>query len=154
MKKRCKLRRTHLKMNGTHMTNFPSDCIKAERAALTNLPTELQRYISEVNDMPKLDGSAERELAESIARDRCPVARARLLRANLRLVVAIACNYSGRGVPLSRIIAEGNLGLASAADEFDPSQGVRFSTFAVWWIKQAIRRVAASGAKNVQSIAP
>lgn len=67
-------------------------------------------------------------------------ARNRLLRANLRLVVNFAKVYQGRGISLTDLIAYGNMGLFQAVDKFDPSRGTKFSTYAVWWIKQAIRR--------------
>src|SRR6185312_16527114 len=77
-------------------------------------------------------------LAEAIARgDRD--ARTRMIRANLRLVVKIARDYVGRGLVLDDLIGEGNLGLIRAAEEYNPSFGTRFSTYASYWIKQAIR---------------
>jgi RNA polymerase primary sigma factor len=80
----------------------------------------------------------EEDLAAPIAcgdRD----ARARMIRANLRLVVKIAHDYVGRGIVLDDLIGEGNMGLIRAAEEFDPRFGTRFSTYASYWIKQAIR---------------
>jgi len=79
---------------------------------------------------------AEREHIENKARE----ARAMMVRSNLRLVVNIAKNYASRGLPLADLIEEGNLGLLRAVEGFDPDQGSRFSTYASWWIKQAIRR--------------
>lgn len=68
------------------------------------------------------------------------LARDRMIRSNLRLVVNIAKNYAHRGMPLSDLIEEGNLGLLRAVEGFDPQQGTRFSTYASWWIKQSIKR--------------
>jgi RNA polymerase sigma factor (sigma-70 family) len=82
----------------------------------------------------------ERYLGKLIVRDNDPSARDQLVRSNLRLVVNIAKKYAGRGVSLGDLIEEGNLGLLRAVDYFDPDRGVRFSTYAAWWIKQGIKR--------------
>ena len=112
------------------MTCFPAkDC---------DVPHALNLYLREIKDGPLLSASEERELAEAIAKgDRD--ARARMIEANLRLVVKIARDYVGRGMVLDDLIGEGNLGLIRAAEEFDPRFGTRFSTYASYWIKQAIR---------------
>jgi RNA polymerase sigma factor (sigma-70 family) len=78
-----------------------------------------------------------------------PWAREQLVRSNLRLVVNIAKRYAGRGMSLGDLIEEGNLGLIKAVDYFDPAHGVRFSTYAAWWIKQSIKRALL---ENVQPI--
>ena len=100
--------------------------------------TGLQIYLQEIKDDALLTASEERELAGAIA---CgdEDARRRMIEANLRLVVKIARDYVGRGIALDDLIGEGNLGLIRATKEFDPRFGTRFSTYASYWIKQAIR---------------
>ncbi|MEL6329891.1 MAG: sigma-70 family RNA polymerase sigma factor [Planctomycetota bacterium] len=102
--------------------------------------SELQLYLTEIQRTPLLTAQEERELGWAIINDNCAESRDRMIRANLRLVVAIAKNYANRGLPLSDLIEEGNIGLVRAVEGFDPAQGARFSTYASWWIKQAIKR--------------
>jgi RNA polymerase primary sigma factor len=110
-------------------------CIRAKDCGV---PTILQLYLQEIKDDALLTATEECALAEAIARgDR--EARTRMIQANLRLVVKIAQDYVGRGIVLDDLIGEGNLGLIRAAEEFDPRFGTRFSTYASYWIKQAIR---------------
>ncbi len=100
----------------------------------------LQIYLGEINTAPLLTADEEKMLARRIIEHSDPEARDRMIRSNLRLVVNIAKKYSKRGMPLSDLIEEGNLGLLRAVEGFDPEQGSRFSTYASWWIKQAIKR--------------
>jgi len=100
----------------------------------------LQLYLREINRTPLLTAEEERELAWRIINDNDPAAREHMIKANLRLVVAIAKNYNNRGLHLIDLIEEGNIGLLRAVEGFDPAQGARFSTYASWWIKQAIKR--------------
>ena len=104
------------------------------------LQSDLQLYLKEINRTPLLTAEEEKELAWAIINDNCPRARDRMIRANLRLVVSIAKNYNNRGLPLTDLIEEGNIGLMRAVEGFDPTQGARFSTYASWWIKQGIKR--------------
>src|SRR3954471_637316 len=104
------------------------------------LQSDLQLYLREINTTPLLTAEQERELGWAIINDNCPLARERMIRSNLRLVVAIAKHYNNRGLPLTDLIEEGNIGLLRAVEGFDPAQGARFSTYASWWIKQAIKR--------------
>ena len=98
----------------------------------------LDSYLAELRRLPQLAREEEHDLAV-----RCRAgdedARAQLVRANLRFVVSIAKTYQDRGVPLEDLISEGNLGLLLAAKRFDPNQGVKFISYAVWWIRQRLQ---------------
>ena len=94
-------------------------------------------YLNEIGLIPLLDAEAERDLARR-ARGGELAARQSLIEANLRLVVNAARAYLGRGLAMIDLIAEGNLGLIRAVEKFDPGRGFRFSTYAMWWIREAI----------------
>lgn len=108
--------------------------------AQRGLQTELQLYLREVNTVALLTPVEEKELGWRIINDNDLEAKERMIRANLRLVIAIGKNYMNRGLTLPDLIEEGNVGLIRAVEGFDPAQGARFSTYASWWIKQSIKR--------------
>jgi RNA polymerase primary sigma factor len=99
----------------------------------------LQLYLDEIKRHPLLSPEEEYRVAQRAARGD-PQARERLITSNLRLVVSIAAQYRDLGVPLLDLIQEGNIGLITAVERFDPSRGYKFSTYATWWIRQAIMR--------------
>ncbi len=109
----------------------------------------LSWYLERISGTELLSPEQERELARRIRQQHDPVAREQMVQANLRLVVNIAKRFAARGMPLSDLVAEGNLGLMRAAEEFDPDAGVRFSTYAAWWIKQAIKRALINAVQPV-----
>ncbi len=117
--------------------------------ARASLHSELQTYLEQINGVPLLGAEDEKNLGWLIINDQCCQAKERMIKANLRLVIAIGKQYAGRGVALADLIEEGNLGLIRAVDGYDPAQGTRFSTYAAWWIKQAIRRMLSSAAQPI-----
>ena len=108
--------------------------------ARTVVKSGLELYLKQIDEAPLLTAEQERELCHKIIRENCPLARDRMIRSNLRLVVSLAKRYANRGLPLTDLIEEGNVGLMRAVEAFDPDQGARFSTYGSWWIKQAIKR--------------
>ncbi len=110
------------------------------RSSTSGVKSSLQLYLHDINKHPLLTADQEKELGWKIINEQCPIARETMIRSNLRLVVAIAKNYANRGLPLTDLIEEGNIGLMRAVEGFDPAQGARFSTYASWWIKQGIKR--------------
>ncbi len=96
-------------------------------------------YLREISAAGLLDAQSERDLARLVQKGDA-AARARMIECNLRLVVMLARRYLNRGLPLADLIEEGNLGLIRAVEKFDPERGFRFSTYATWWIRQAIER--------------
>src|SRR3984957_15052881 len=109
----------------------------------------LETYLREINETPLLNAEEEKRLAYLIE-DGDSEARDRMVRANLRLVVNIARSYTGKGLGLQDLIEEGNLGLLRAVEGFDPTMNTRFSTYASYWIKQAIRRALVNTAKTIR----
>jgi RNA polymerase primary sigma factor len=106
-------------------------------------------YLKEIGRVPLLTPEEEIELAIRISDDD-PAAKKRLAEANLRLVVSIAKRYVGRGMQFLDLIQEGNLGLIKGVDKFDYSKGFKFSTYATWWIRQAITRAIADQARTIR----
>jgi RNA polymerase primary sigma factor len=110
------------------------------RMATVAVQSGLQLYLRQINESPLLTAVQEKELARRIIQHNDPEAREIMVRSNLRLVVNLAKHYINRGLSLPDLIEEGNIGLLKAVEGFDPNEGTRFSTYASWWIKQAIKR--------------
>lgn len=109
----------------------------------------IRLYLHEIGMYPLLSGQQEHDLADQIRKGN-DHARDQLCEGNLRLVVSIAKRYSGRGVPFLDLIQEGNIGLMRAVEKFDPDLGFKFSTYATWWIKQAVSRAIADQGRMIR----
>jgi RNA polymerase primary sigma factor len=109
----------------------------------------LKRYLQEIGQFPLLTPEQEVELAGKIKKGD-GAARERMINANLRLVVTIARDYANFGLPLLDLISEGNIGLTKAVERFDPTKGAKLSTYAMWWIKQALKRALANQSKTIR----
>ena len=109
----------------------------------------VRMYLKDIGKIPLLSAQREAELAERIA-EGDEYAKNELVEANLRLVVSIAKKYVGKGMYILDLIQEGNLGLIKAVDKFDHTKGYKFSTYATWWIKQAITRAIADQARTIR----
>jgi len=109
----------------------------------------LRLYLREISRIPLLSAQREVVLTRRVERGDLD-ARAQVIEANLRLVVSIAKRYVGQGLALEDLVGEGNIGLIRAVAKFDPSKGFRFSTYATWWIKQAITRAILEGSRTVR----
>jgi len=107
-------------------------------AATASDASTLAAYLREIAKLPRLTVDEERDLGARIQRDRDEDALTHLVECNLRFVVSYAKRYRGLGVPILDLIHEGNLGLIEAARRFDPTRNVKFITYAVWWIRQAM----------------
>lgn len=115
----------------------------------TIITDPVRMYLREIGKIPLLTAAQEVELAKGIERGSVESAE-RLTQANLRLVVSIAKKYVGRGLSLLDLIQEGNIGLIRAVEKFDYKKGFKFSTYATWWIRQAITRAIADQARTIR----
>ena len=125
-----------------------------EQEGLT-IDDPVRMYLKEIGRVPLLDSDSELELAKIMTDETKPAeerqaAQDKLVEANLRLVVSIAKRYVGKGMFFLDLIQEGNLGLIKAVDKFDYTKGFKFSTYATWWIRQAITRAIADQARTIR----
>jgi RNA polymerase primary sigma factor len=114
-----------------------------------NFPDAVRLYLNDVSMYPLLEIEEERRLCVA-AKNGDIEAKQMLINCNLRLVFSIAKRYLNRNMPFADLIQEGNLGLMKAADKFDPDKGYKFSTYATWWIRQAITRAVADQARTIR----
>jgi len=114
-----------------------------------NNDTAMKVYLREIGRIPLLTPRQEIELAAKI-KNGDGKARALMINSNLRLVVTIAQDYANLGLPLLDLISEGNIGLMTAVNRFDPSKGAKLSTYAAWWIRQSIKRALSNQSKTIR----
>ena len=134
--------------------DFNADQLMAEDIEIAipegiSIDDPVRMYLKEIGKVPLLSGEEEIDLAKNIELGN-PEAKKKLAEANLRLVVSIAKRYVGRGMQFLDLIQEGNLGLLKAVEKFDYRKGYKFSTYATWWIRQAITRAIADQARTIR----
>ena len=147
-----------------HLINENVDILEYETKSTTELEKELEtlsaleegsvtdpvrQYLRDIGKVPLLNAQQEIDLAKRAEKGE-KIARDKLTSANLRLVVSIAKKYVGRGMSLLDLIEEGNIGLMRAVDKYDWRRGYKFSTYATWWIRQAITRAIADQARTIR----
>src|SRR5437660_12875653 len=108
----------------------------------------MRQYLGEIGRCPLINAEEEMRIARKVAQGDM-IAQQQLVEANLRLVVSIAKRYNNHSIALLDLVQEGNLGLIRAAQKFDPWRGFRFSTYATWWIRQAISRAVAEHTRTI-----
>ncbi len=139
---------------GLEDEDIEKDPVEFEEVVSRGLSNDdpVRMYLKEIGRIPLLKASDEIELARKIEMGGSDgaIAKRKLVQANLRLVVSIAKKYSGRGLLFLDLIQEGNLGLIRAAEKFDHAKGYKFSTYATWWIRQAITRSIADQARTIR----
>ena len=131
----------------TNLENKRLDSSKVERESET--PELLAKYLAHIGQGELLSHEEEIDLSKR-AKQGDARARQRLIEKNLRLVVSVAKRYRGYGLPFEDLIQEGNIGLMKAVEKFDPDRGFRFSTYATWWIRQAVQRAVADKGRTIR----
>ena len=131
------------------VTPPPEPVVEEERRGSYDGDTAIKLYLREIGKVPLLTIQEENALAARIKKGD-KKAREHMIKANLRLVVKIARDYEGIGLPLLDLISEGNIGLMKAVERFDPSKGGKLSTYGSWWIKQSIKRALANQSKTIR----
>jgi RNA polymerase primary sigma factor len=131
----------------TNLKKGKTESTRVEREGET--PELLAKYLSHIGQGNLLTHQEEIDLSNR-AKAGDKSARARLIEKNLRLVVSVAKKYRGYGLPFEDLIQEGNIGLMKAVEKFDPDRGFRFSTYATWWIRQAVQRAVADKGRTIR----
>lgn len=121
-----------------------------ENLSSINTDDSVRIYLQQIGKIPLLSTDEELKIAQKIQEEHSEIAKNMLVNANLRLVVSIAKKYIGRGLSFLDLIQEGNMGLMKAAERFDYTKGYKFSTYATWWVQQAITRAIADKARIIR----
>ena len=137
----------HMLLEEDEPVDLSEETLEVPEGVSTDDPVRM--YLKEIGKIPLLTAEEEIELAKKME-EGDPVAKKRLAESNLRLVVSIAKRYTGRGMQFLDLIQEGNLGLIKAVEKFDYKKGYKFSTYATWWIRQAITRSIADQARTIR----
>lgn len=137
------------RVNDRAVSRTDVDAAPDERNTSSEERSALKLYLREIGKTALLTPKEEVELAKRIQKGD-EAARQRMIKANLRLVVKIANDYSNFGLPILDLISEGNIGLVKAVERFDPTKGGKLSTYASWWIKQSIKRALANQSKTIR----
>ena len=143
------IRESDIEITDGQVKNAELKSIDSLISGETNADDPVKVFLKDIGRIPLLSADEETELAKRMS-DGDEYAKNKLTEANLRLVVAIAKRYVGRGMQLLDLIQEGNLGLMKAVEKFDYTKGFRFSTYATWWIRQAITRAIADQARTIR----
>ncbi|MDP8939919.1 MAG: RNA polymerase sigma factor RpoD/SigA [Actinomycetota bacterium] len=131
------------------MATKPDRQVDNKTARETETPELLAKYLAHIGQGDLLTHEEEIDLSQR-AKEGDQRARQRLIEKNLRLVVSVAKKYRGYGLPFEDLIQEGNIGLMKAVEKFDPARGFRFSTYATWWIRQAVQRAVADKGRTIR----
>jgi RNA polymerase primary sigma factor len=148
IKKKKSISKPSGKSKGKELINeIVEDVVKKKESSYSD---SIKAYLQEIGSVSLLNAKEERELAKRYSEEGDISAKKEIVRCNLRLVVSIAKRYNGRGLSFQDLIQEGNIGLMRAVEKFDYKRGFKFSTYATWWIRQAITRAIADQSRTIR----